>query len=109
MITFHLTALAWIFFRANNITDAFTLVQNLFTFQGFNLTIPEFGKFDFLIAGGAILFMEIVHLIERKENIRTYIGRKPIWIRWGMYYALTMAILLFGAIGEKQAFIYFQF
>ena len=81
----------------------------MFIFNDLSLTVPVFGRYDLLLAFAAIGFMELVHLIERKENIRTYIGRKPTWFRWTAYVGMIMWILLFGVLGQQKAFIYFQF
>ena len=72
------------------------------------LQAPIFGKFELMIVILAIIFMEIVHLIERKENMRSFLSKKPLLIRWAVYYILIFAILFFGNFGTQE-FIYFQF
>ena len=71
--------------------------------EGINLV-----KWELLLACGFILLMESVHLLQRKRSLRTLIAEQPIWIRWGVYYTVIFAILMFGVF-EKNAFIYFQF
>lgn len=107
--TFHLVVVSWIFFRADNIQDAWLLLRRLFVFTDFRLTLPVFGRYELLLAFGSILILETVHLLERRVSLGDLVGRLPSAARWTLYYAFTMAILLFGVINQKQAFIYFQF
>ncbi len=107
--TFNLVAFAWIFFRADSIASAFTLVRNLFVINDFNVLVGSFGSYELVLSLTGIAILEIVHLLERRENFRLILDRAPTAVRWGLYYAATMSILLFGVIDQKQAFIYFQF
>jgi alginate O-acetyltransferase complex protein AlgI len=116
-ITFILVNFAWILFRANNLTDALYIYQNLFsglseisTIDGIKNSLGGFGLSDleFIIAIMSILIMEIIQFIQTKRSPLDIISDWPIVLRWGLYYALVACILFFGVIGEK-AFIYFQF
>lgn len=107
--TFHLVTFAWIFFRADSIATAFKLIHNLFVFNNFHVLVGSFGSYELLLSLSAIAILEIVHVMERRENFRMVLDRAPTVVRWGLYYAMTMSILLFGVINQKQAFIYFQF
>jgi hypothetical protein len=108
-VTFHLVTFSWIFFRADDIGAAFTLIGNLFDLSRFQLLVGSFGMYEMLLATGGIVVLEVVHFIERGQNFRVWLDRLPALIRWTIYYAVTMSILLFGVINQKQAFIYFQF
>jgi alginate O-acetyltransferase complex protein AlgI len=103
--TYHLVTFAWIFFRANSLSDAFYIVSNIFNFS--SLELPYF-KHELLIPLMLILLMEFIHLLQRNGSIRERINQQPTWIRWGIYYATIIFILLFGVF-ENQQFIYFQF
>jgi hypothetical protein len=107
--TFHLVTFAWIFFRADSISTAFTLVRNLFVINDFTVLVGTFGAYEMLLSLAGIAVLESVHLLERRKNFRQRLDQVPALIRWGLYYVITMSILLFGVINEKQAFIYFQF
>ena len=118
--TFSLTCFAWIFFRANNLSDALYISKHLFagiTHIGIILTSKELiktnillsqSKEEFILAILAIFFMETVHLIQRHESIRHMLSEKPVYIRWAIYYILIFSILFFGVFNSTQ-FIYFQF
>ena len=109
IVTFHLVTFAWIFFRANSISDAFYIVSHLFSGlelkAGYGIGV---GVYELGLALLMILLMELIHLIQRQGSVRQFIAEKPVWIRWSAYYALASCILVFGKFGITE-FIYFQF
>lgn len=109
LVTFHLVLLAWVFFRANTVGDAFYIVEHLLTGQyTLNQLTGALGRYEFLLALGSIATMKLVHLAERREGMRTLLSNQPTWIRYSTYLALSIAILMFGEFGAQE-FIYFQF
>ena len=110
--TFNLVCFAWIFFRANSMSDALYVIQHLFAnieihASLFNL-MPG-GWYDWLIALLAILVLEAVHYGQRKYgSLREVIRRQPAWLRWPVYYALVVVIFMFGKF-EAGEFIYARF
>ena len=110
--TFNLVSFAWIFFRANTLSDAVYIVGHLFV----NLEIPQSlfdmmpgGWYEWMIALLALLLMEAVHWIQQRDgSIRTVIRRQPAWLRWSAYYGLVMVIVMFGKF-EANEFIYSRF
>ncbi len=57
-------------------------------------------KKDFLIVFLALIVIFIVSILREKNiNIRESISKKNIGIRWLIYYALILAIIIFGAYG----------
>jgi hypothetical protein len=116
LTTFSLICFAWIFFRADTISDAFHIIANLFTGWGRVFTvrilenIPFWGplRFELVVSLISIGILLCVQLLEEGGNIIDRFSEKPAWIRWPVYYSLLLAILLFGNFGAKQ-FIYFQF
>jgi len=109
VVVFHLVCLAWIFFRANSVGDAFFIVSNLLS--GWELalpTVPGFGATEIVLSLVLIGLMEAVHLVERDQPLGEFLNglRRPL--RWAAYYALIFAIFLLGNFDANQ-FIYFQF
>lgn len=107
-LTFSLTVLAWIFFRANNVTHAFHYIAEIFSPSLF--TTPHFkGEEDvFPIAILVVLFLFIEWLGREQQYAIAQLGLK--WkrsLRYAFYYAIILAIFWFG--GKEQQFIYFQF
>jgi D-alanyl-lipoteichoic acid acyltransferase DltB (MBOAT superfamily) len=115
LITFLLVSFAWIFFRANSLSDALYVVYHLPTGwesllrHGLKET-PFLGalKLEFMIAVFSIVLLLLVHSMERQSRIVEKVSERPIWFRWPIYYGVVLSILLFGNFGSKQ-FIYFQF
>ena len=119
LTTFSLVAFAWIFFRANHLKDAFYIIQKIPDAAHQFLTPLMEGKIhewyfndvslkDYWLAVASILLMELVHHLQQKNTIPTFIQKQPITIRWAAYYFLILTIILFGVF-EKRQFIYFQF
>jgi D-alanyl-lipoteichoic acid acyltransferase DltB (MBOAT superfamily) len=104
VLTFSLTVLAWIFFRADSISHAIDYLMRIFTENP--ISIPSFRPTDLLIL--LIIFFSI-EWFGRKNNfaiehlsIYRYRGIKYIF-----YLVLVLSIFIFQ--GSKQEFIYFQF
>ncbi|MDB5275538.1 MAG: acyltransferase [Ferruginibacter sp.] len=107
-ITFSLTVFAWIFFRANSVTNAFKYISKIFSSTLF--TRPNFSGMEKAVPIVLLIFIFlIIEWIGREQQyaienlgIKWY---KPL--RWAMYYAIIVAIFHF--TGNEQQFIYFQF
>lgn len=116
--TFVLVTFAWIFFRAKDVMTAFYIVKHIFTeipdliFKLLNhQKVSEplgLSREDFVLSVILIIFLEVVHYIQRKKNLSEIFTQKPIYIRWAVYYTLTLIILYLGVFESRQ-FIYFQF
>ena len=120
-ITFHLVLFAWMFFRANSLSDALYICTHWLpacSIQGLKAYCDTWFSYwgswgylmksEFLLSIFCILFMEFIHLIQRHESIRHMLAQRPRWYRWAIYYGIIVLILIFGEF-TKQQFIYFQF
>lgn len=117
IVTFSLVAFAWIFFRANNISDAFYIVRNLFVFNPEKVFTDDLYKLgleinEFRIGVFLILLVLAVQYIQRTIELREYI--KTLWLpfRWTIYITTILFILIYGIYGntyDASQFIYFQF
>ncbi|WP_264549359.1 MBOAT family O-acyltransferase [Flavobacterium sp. N2820] len=108
LLTFGLTVLAWIFFRAENIEHALSYISQIFSSSLF--TFPEFeGMIKALTTIILILFFILIEWQGReKQYAIEHFGSK--WkqpLRYLFYYSIIIIIFLFG--GKEQQFIYFQF
>jgi alginate O-acetyltransferase complex protein AlgI len=112
---FSLICLAWIFFRANTISDAFVIIGNILSFDHYNtsqlsLYIVPTNKnavfsMDFILAYAGIftlLFTE--HQLIVKNRWRLI----PKNIKLVLFSVATVAFLLLGVFDINE-FIYFQF
>ncbi len=108
MLTFGLTVLAWIFFRAKDVEHAFNYLKTIFSKSLF--TVPDFqGKTPAITTGVLILLFLLLEWLGREEEYAiAKLGstwKRPF--RWAMYYGLICLIFWFA--GNQQEFIYFQF
>ena len=102
--TFNLVSFAWIFFRANSLTDAFYIVSNLCVFgrSSFENTVSQCTLETLGLAVVTPLSLVIPILAKR---VRFF--EQPTWKRWCTYYSLSIAIVLFEKSSDN--FIYFRF
>jgi D-alanyl-lipoteichoic acid acyltransferase DltB (MBOAT superfamily) len=110
LITFNLVSFSWIFFRANSLSDAMHIITHLFSgfLSAYNYLIQISILKDILLGLFAVLFMEMIHIIQEKISITQFINNKHMAIRWAIYFIMIFGILLFGVF-EEMPFIYFQF
>ncbi len=108
LVTFHIVAFAWIFFRANSVSDAFLIMGNMMSLDP-HLALPKAVDLNYLVAAlVAVMALLAVEIIQRRPRIDASLRAAPIWYRWSIYYVLIFAILLFGHKGSSQ-FIYARF
>ena len=101
---FVLVSFAWIFFRANDVTEAFTIVGKIFTDYG----APFVDKSVFaygLTALAILIFKDTKDEFNWKVN---FMHSKHAVVRYISTAALIVYVLLFGSFANGQ-FIYFQF
>ncbi len=107
-ITFSLTVLAWIIFRAENMGHAFDYLSGIFSSSLF--TVPEFeGTKGAVVVMILVVFFMMIEWIgrERQFAIQHLNQRWNKPLRFGFYYSIMICIFIF--YGSKQEFIYFQF
>jgi D-alanyl-lipoteichoic acid acyltransferase DltB (MBOAT superfamily) len=103
-VTFFITMIAWVFFRSENISQALSICGEIFSTSLFSMPTQR-PLFMFLAIG----FFFLLEWMGRRNRfaLETLLLQKPRVLRWGFYYVLMIAILLFA--GKEQTFIYFQF
>ena len=97
-------------FRADSMSMAFTLLKNIFAhfdLTGFAyndlkaaLSAADCDVLDLLIVGittGIVLVISILQ--EKGIRIRETLNEKPIAVRWAVWYALILFVIIFGAYG----------
>ncbi len=104
--TFFLVCFAWIFFRANSISDAFLIVKNLFDYSSVDIGIMTIN--ELLLSFFFIAILLILDIKTKLENISVMLDRTNKILRWGLYLLFIFGILYFGKY-NVQEFIYFQF
>jgi alginate O-acetyltransferase complex protein AlgI len=104
LLTFHLVCFAWIFFRAESLTDALLVINKIGgALLTLKVTAPESARGVVLIA--LLLAMEWLS----KNRAHAFSGLPiPAPARWALYYAVVICIIFATPLAHVP-FIYFQF
>lgn len=112
-----LVSIGWIFFRSGSFMQAWgileKIVSGILDMMNVDAIISavstwRLSGFELVIAISALIFMEVVHFLQRRASVIPRFRHHPVWLRWGMAYALLSAIYFLGIFDEIE-FIYFQF
>jgi alginate O-acetyltransferase complex protein AlgI len=113
VITFLLTLLAWVFFRANTVSDALEIIKRILT-SSHHISILELRSLanSFWVTTSHVLLLcmfIVIEWLQRDKQHALQIDhiKIPKLMRWGYYYFLVFLIFYFS--GTQQDFIYFQF
>ncbi|MBS9524277.1 MBOAT family protein [Litoribacter alkaliphilus] len=106
VIVFALTCLAWVFFRAPSVTDAFVVISRILTGAGSGLYFGDKGIFLFGLIALLILFVND-YITEYKPNLQL-IYHPQVVVRFSAILLILMYITALGVFDRSQ-FIYFQF
>lgn len=103
-ITFSITLIAWVFFRAASVGEALAYLGGIFSLSLFS--IPQ--VFPAKVVLAIFLFVSVEWVQRHKQHGLEFAERRyhPV-LRWSLYYGIVAVILYF--CGEQQEFIYFQF
>jgi alginate O-acetyltransferase complex protein AlgI len=102
-ITFFVTCIAWVFFRADSLSHAYGYIAGIFSFSNFELAAPQ-GLFPLLF----IALLLTVEWLQRRKQHALMIENLNQPLRWLAYYGLVYLIFYFKPF-EPTDFIYFQF
>ena len=106
LLTFVLVSIAWIFFRQPTIGDAFGVIERILTEHGALFKPSNKDVVFSLLSIGIVVCADLMREFQTKNFYR--LVQAPIAIRWCMYYALLLLILLSGVFDSSQ-FIYVSF
>jgi small-conductance mechanosensitive channel len=113
LVTFIMVMFSWIFFRADSVGQAFSMLQHIMTPSLFQISILEIKK---LSVGNDIIYVVFFSLLflltewvqrDKPHPLEFTNSKIPLIIRWCLYYAVVILICWFQ--GNQQAFIYLQF
>ncbi|ALM21691.1 acyltransferase [Nonlabens sp. MIC269] len=104
-ITFLLTMVAWIFFRADNLSHAVFYISKIFSSS--IIVLPEIRPFNMFLY---LLFFILFEWIgrEREHVLNHRFFNSYNWFKYPLYFIL-MALILIHSNGTPEEFIYFQF
>lgn len=112
--TFVLTDFAWLFFRADNLSHAFSLLRQMVS----NIWLYTPGSFGlepsgFTILCAALILLFVVDWLHEKNiDIFGRLMKQELWFRYAVCLTLIWAVILLGVYGTaytSSQFIYFQF
>jgi alginate O-acetyltransferase complex protein AlgI len=113
LTTFTLTVFAWIFFRAENVSHAFSYIGGIFSKTLFSIPVEDLKQ---LSVGAHIIYVVLlivcfvlVEWVQRnnKHSLQFRSDNSYRILRRVFYYTLIILIIFFN--GGEQDFIYFQF
>lgn len=102
VVTFLFTLLAWIFFRAESISQALSYINNIFSKSFF--TIPDLNTIPVITS---IVILVIAEWIQRDKQHVLQFDKLRFPTRIMIYYTVSILVLI--CAGEAKSFIYFQF
>ncbi|MEM6800271.1 MAG: MBOAT family protein [Bacteroidota bacterium] len=110
LLTFLLACFAWIFFRANSLSDALMIISHMFTWVpgdiAWMLSLEH--RYDLLLSFLSIAILLVVNIMQEKGLGGNWILKQTTVVRWAIYLVLVSMILNLGEFDQQQ-FIYFQF
>lgn len=110
VVTFHVVLIAWIFFRAESLSDAWYVLSSIPHANptlSFDLPV-EFSRFEMAVAALALCWMSLIEFPYRGDT-RRLLGLRP---RILCRFAVIVTVLLvvnFGIFSNPAQFVYFQF
>lgn len=112
-LTMTLVSLAWVFFRADSLGQAVTVIGSMIpidaqgALSGWNPAI--LGVRTFLLHLFLVIFLVGVELTGQPGAHRARVALWPLPARWSLYAGGVWAVGIATAFGVHQEFIYFQF
>lgn len=120
VVTFFLTTITWIFFRAGSLTEALYFIRRLFTKWNpwvlFDESLYTLGldrvEANILIVSVVVLLLVDLLKYCRNMEFSAFLMKQNLWFRWLAALALIVAVLVYGEYGvnfDSAQFIYFNF
>ncbi len=110
LLTFHLILVTWVFFRAESLFDALTVLSRV---AASAIELPRLlavrltdGEVLFSLALIALLLA--VEALDERGSIRARLENRPRYQRWAVYYAVLACLVVLGIWNQKE-FIYMRF
>ena len=115
LLTFVYVAAAWVFFRAQSLSEALYIFWHMFTGIGNFVTYVTSGflalgikPVDAVALFGAVGLLGVYDYLALKKNPILRLNGLPKWSRTLIYYGFLLFVLLFASFNSKE-FVYFQF
>ena len=113
-LTFFLVCFAWIFFRANSLKDAMTIIENSWVNNWDGIAYGGLFKLglessEFCVAVVSMIILVVFDAFHKRKSAAQWLTRQSFLFRFSVYVAIVFIILIFGVYGDMapQDFIYF--
>jgi D-alanyl-lipoteichoic acid acyltransferase DltB (MBOAT superfamily) len=106
--TFALVYFAWIFFRANSLSEALVSIRNMFLIEPGTMVNLFENKIDLAISLAGLVFLGVVEVLEERMGLYARLKTLGRPLKWAMLIALILMVVLLGKWDEVD-FLYFQF
>lgn len=110
VLTFHLTVVGLVLFRAGSLDAAMSILTRIATKLEWSpsAVLADLTPYEFFATCIPIAFLMIIEVRQGERTFVQYLGSRPFWSRLLMYLTLIFAIACLGVFDENE-FIYFQF
>ena len=109
MSTFSLTVFGWIFFRAESVGHALSIIKEIFSRSIFSFSISWTNGYITLVHIALIIIFIVIEWMNREYDHSLYRITSNKFMRRIIYLVLVLTILFAGDYHSKNEFIYFQF
>ena len=107
----------WVFFVSSSLSDALYIITHFFNGitnpllylkSGFFLSV-NISKFDLICLFISLIILVIYDYISIRKDVIALITSQTVFIRWSIYIAFSIWVLLNVSVNDAAEFIYFQF
>lgn len=110
LLTFHLIAITWVFFRAKSLNDAWLILRKI---GAQVVELPSLiARFPFTtdhyLGFGLIALLIAIEIVDERRSVLQRLAAAPVVVRWAVYYLAIFALLILGR-WQAREFIYMQF
>jgi D-alanyl-lipoteichoic acid acyltransferase DltB (MBOAT superfamily) len=110
LLTFHLIALTWVFFRAKSLADAWLILKRigaqLADLPSLVLHYPFTA--DHKLGAVLIVMLLAIEIVDERRSIFARLAAAPAVLRWAVWYLALVVLLVLGR-WQAREFIYMQF
>jgi alginate O-acetyltransferase complex protein AlgI len=114
LVILNLVCFAWLFFRANSVSDAFLLLDHMAQIRASTDIYAPWANgtgrpgLEMAFALGLVALVAVIHLLRERRHQAVLAIWRTNWGRWVAYLLLALAIMNLG-ITRETPFVYLQF
>ena len=110
IITFCLVCFTWIFFRSNNLSQAFSIIKNILSFSGKVFFGETSDVMNSMFHSGLAIFLLLTfEIVKEFYYDRSRFLKSVSWVTKSIFYVFLVIVIIFFGVFDGGQFIYFQF